>query len=339
MGLIATLLFGVLGIYSGFFYSRTPNLAFQEIANTPVFAINERVEQLEVLYRGRELASSGKTLTLLQLRAVNDGTAPILQAYYDARALPGLRVQHAEILKANVVSASNQYLRSNLSLVVGVGTVTFKPVIMEPSDYFVVKLLLLHDRDISPSLSALGKIAGIRAITYVPLEFQKAPSVLTVAFSGGPLVQILRLPAYFVGAVAGTFLAVILIFALGLAPGVISHRRATRRRRRYVAQALAGSNAIDPLFRHFLQQYERYGSSYLREVLRTLKSPAWPSRPADRGHSMEYQDFLVEQSRRPIEDLLSLDIVTLLGSKFQADKEKAAHARRVIGQVLRNAPK
>lgn len=254
-----TLLFGAIGVYSGFFYDRSPRLTFREIANTSVFDIHREVDELEIRYRGEDLASAGQALSLLQVRVVNDGAAPVLNSYYDLRSLPGLQMPDASLLKAEVVSASSAYLKSNFRVQAERSTVRFQPVILEAEDHVTLEFLLLHDESDEPAPAPVGKIAGIRRMEYVPLEFQNSPSFVERAFYGDLLVQSGRLLGY----------PVAFIFSILLIGGTIAYasdRVDNVRRRRYVEKALLAPAATQQPLGLLLERYGEHGDAYLMSI-------------------------------------------------------------------------
>jgi hypothetical protein len=332
LGFIATVLFGIVGIYSGFFYSRSPALVFQEIANTPVFALNERVEQLRIVYEGQDLASSDKALTFLQLRVVNNGSGPILQTFFDPRALPGIDTAPAHVLRAEVIGASTAYVLDNSSLDVSTNRVTFRPIILEPGDYFVVKLLLLHDRKVAPKLKTIGKVASVGTMTYLPLEFTREPSLLSQAFVGGLWVQALRLFGYVVA-------LILVIVAIAWPSTAISEARARRTRRRFVSAALSDPATSDPIHRHLLEQYQEHGPFYLHAVQNALRYPQRYPRRSAHLHTRDMGEAVIfDTSRLVTDDLAAIGVFNRQpDGTVNVDNAKAAEVRRLITQILRDA--
>jgi hypothetical protein len=82
--------------------------------------------------------------------------------------------------------------------------VTFSPVILEPNQFFVIKLLVLHRRDAVPRVIPIGKIAGSTSEPRVtePYKEGEEQSLFRSAFSGSVMVQVVRLIVYFIAATA-----------------------------------------------------------------------------------------------------------------------------------------
>jgi hypothetical protein len=169
--------------------------------------------------------------TVHQTRITNEGGDDILISHYDQQYPLGFRISGGSLLRAEILSTSNEYLRQRLRIdTTHADTALFTPVILEPNEWFTVKSLILHSEGARPTLQALGKIAGVRNIRVVDsTEVVADVGFLVTSFAGGLWVQAARLVAYFLG--------FILLLAAVIAPtAAISGFLAKRRRRKHVAQ-------------------------------------------------------------------------------------------------------
>ena len=225
LGFVLAAVFGALSLYTEFWKETAPRLELELLSNAPVLDVREKLPDLEVLYQSQDIAKSGKTLSVLLVRAVNRGSADLLSSYYDPKAPVGLDVAGGTLIRADLSDASNEYLRSTAGVVAKESSITLAPVILEREEWFVVKLLVLHDIGSQPIVTAHGKVAGQRNIPVVPpLSASEKESFWYRAFSGGAWTQLVRLPVYFIG-------AILVVLGIVIPSSSISDAISSRKRR------------------------------------------------------------------------------------------------------------
>jgi len=264
------ILFGLVGLYTGLFYQRNPELVFRETANTAVFNVNEPVETLEIRYQGADLRQAKKALTIVQFTVRNVGKEPILKPYFDEHDLPGvsvhndladipgpngkrLRLAKPEIVRAEVTGASSQYLKSNVHLTAVGSSVRFDPIILDAGKSFSVRLLLSHSIYALPVLRPVGMVAGVGAIRYDDTEVSGVNGirgVLVAVFGeGAPAVQLLRF------ALSGALVLLLnLIIETLLVKSVLRWRARRKERRKFVVLESRHPEHIDDL-RPFAEEF------------------------------------------------------------------------------------
>ena len=225
LGVILAVLFGGLTVYSEFVKDRKPELRFEVVSNTSVLDVREELGKLEIFYDGLDIKKSKQSLRVVVVRVVNPSETDILMGHYDKRVPLGFTVSNGELLRVELLEASNQYLMSNLRVsstdsLRGV----FEPVILESKEFFTFKALILHAQGTSPTLSPQGKIAGIRTINLTEQSgTESEKSYWHLVFAGGFWVQAARLISYFFG-------LILLLFAV-ISPVVFISGKLTRRKR------------------------------------------------------------------------------------------------------------
>ena len=230
LGFVLAVIFGALSLYIEFWRDVSARLEFNILSNTPVLSVQEQVPQLEVLYNGYDIAKGGQTLSVLLMRVVNSGSANLLTGDYDSKVPIGVDVSGGTLIRADVAGASNDYIEQVAGARPSQGTVTFEPVILEPGEWFLVKLLVLHDLRSQPGITARGKIAGMKGIPVTSsTATSKNANFWYRAFSGSAWTQIVRLLGYVVGFVG-------LLFLLIAPPAFIIDKVSLQRRKRLVSR-------------------------------------------------------------------------------------------------------
>lgn len=220
---------GVLGFAFGlwvYLQRTTPNLKIEVTSNANVIDVKEDVGKIEIIYEGVNLRETQQTLALVTLKISNDGAAPIRKSDYDDKAPLGIAITNGNIAKVELFGPSNAYLRGQMKATVvtnlwvifpentGVGgryatTAVIDPIILEPGDFFWMKVLILHNEKSGFDIMPVGKIAGVKAISFKPLNINETPvSSWKKALSGNIEVQAQRLIVYAFGGIVVLFVSV-----------------------------------------------------------------------------------------------------------------------------------
>lgn len=209
LGIVGSL----IGIYTGIFYERKPNVGFEVLTKTAVLDVREDVSKLEILYDGINLKNKNQALSVVALKVVNNGQSDLLHSHYDQSDPLGFILVNGVLAESpKIIDASNVYLGAHVQITVkSPQSVAFSPVIIEPKQFFIVKLLVLHERKVVPNIVTTGKIAGTVSKIEVTEPYMEAAeaSIWRVSFQGSLLVQLVRSLGYFV-----TVVAVIIVFAI-----------------------------------------------------------------------------------------------------------------------------
>ena len=225
LGVVLAIVFGGLTVYAEFIRDRRPDLKFEVVSNTSVLDVREELGKLEIFYDGLDIMKSKQSLRVVVVRVVNPGETDILMGHYDERVPLGFTVSNGELLRVELLEASNGYLMSNMRVLFTDDLQSvFAPVIIESKEFFTFKALILHSQGEPPVLSPQGKIAGIRTISLSEqISAENDQSYWHLVFSGGVLVQASRLISYFFG-------LILLLFAI-ISPIVYVSGKFTRRKR------------------------------------------------------------------------------------------------------------
>lgn len=224
-GMLLTLCtIGVSG-FLWYFPNDKPNLSTQILSRTSILDIKEDIPDFQLLYKGTDISKSTRVLSVLLLKVSNLGGKEILIASFDPKVPFSLSAEGAEIVRAEIVGGSNSYLQNNTKFFSPTkSTLVFDPFIIESEQWFLLKILLFHDREKTPRIFPQGKIAGMLDLKEATQEESKEEPIGSQVFSGGLAVQALRLLPYTIG----TFIVMVLI---GIPVGLLGSWISTRNRR------------------------------------------------------------------------------------------------------------
>ena len=231
LGFILAAIFGGITIYTEFYRDNNPEIKTEIIANASILDIKEDIPDLQVIYQEENIKKSHKNLSSLLIKISNTGRNPILSSYYDDSSPFGLQIFHCEIIKSEIVSASNEYLISKLKekeKKIIDDKFIFPKIIFEPNDYIVLKFLLMHSENQEVKAATVGKVASTKFLKVLETFQQDGKEGFwKQVFSGSILVHFSRIPVYFI-------IFIILILILFLPPVLISEFIQERNRKKTV---------------------------------------------------------------------------------------------------------
>lgn len=325
LGFLLAIIFGGISIYTGFVKETAPSLEFEILSNEPVLDVREKLPDLEVRYQSQDIASSGKTLSVLIVRVANRGSADLLSAFYDSRDPIEINIDSGTLVRAEISETSNEYLRSAAGMSRNGSSVTLSPVILERDEWFIVKMLVLHQIDQQPAVEAAGKIAGQHRIPVVSPELpDEQTGFLYRTFSGDVWTQATRLAAYFFG---GLFTVIVAGLSLTFSSEAISERRRRSLVKRFKERSKITTTEPDEFI------FQRFVSRGLGSVQRLVNAVADPDRLQRRVNTyleLGKQNDLSEEEealarRYEIVDPMFVDEVAPLSSRYSDVKAMLKH--------------
>jgi len=230
LGLLTGLIFGFLSVYTDFYRSTSPQIQFDILSNTTVVDLKENINKIDILYDSTSILSKRETLSLITLKITNNGNSNVLKNYYDNQFPLGFVVDNGIILeKPTLIQSSNDYLKESIGQVLkNENKVKFTDFIFEKDDFFVLKILVLHNMDEHPEIIPEGKIAGVSKISIVKSYLNKETRTFWQRiFEGSILIHVTRFFIY--------LLAIFLLVATIMLPfGFISDKFEKRNRKRII---------------------------------------------------------------------------------------------------------
>lgn len=199
LGFMLAAILGSVTVYLEFIKENKPNLKFIITANSSVLDIREKLGSLDVLYHGESLSNNKKDLRLITIEVINQGDTAILSNFYDTNDPVGFSVVDGNIAdEPLLIDASNSYLEKKLIIEKRTDdSVFFSNVILEPGEFFTIKILVLHEVSKDPTILSFGKIAGVNAIeVFADLKSSDKRSFVEETFGGGVYPNAVRFIAF-----------------------------------------------------------------------------------------------------------------------------------------------
>lgn len=266
LGFILAALFGGIAVYTEFIRDTSPAVSYEILSNTKILDVKEDVTGLSIIYNNEDIRKVRKTLSVLIVRVSNEGRSPILKTYYDNASPLGLSISSGEIITAEVISATTDYLRQNAGITVrDPSNVVFSQMIIEPNESFTTKLLILNPEESALTIFPKGKIAGVKKLLLVDWQSEQTKETFVMKVVSGSLwVQVVRTLTYVA--------AFILLLIVVIAPSVyISEKKDQWKRNSIVKQFKSRTDsALNDLNVELYDFYKRYGLRALKVMKKTL---------------------------------------------------------------------
>lgn len=226
-GLLTGLVFGLLSVYTDFFRSTSPQIQFDILSNTTVVDIKENIGKIDILYDSTSILSKKQTLSLITLKIANNGNSDVTKNYYDNRFPLGFKIDNGVILeKPTLIQSSNNYIKESIGLTLtskNQNIVSFTDFIFEKDDYFVLKILVLHNVNEHPEIVPKGKVAGVKKISISKSYLSKETKTFWQrVFDGSVLIHITRFFTYIFS--FGLF-AILIVLPISLIGNTISTKK------------------------------------------------------------------------------------------------------------------
>lgn len=263
VGVLLTIVFGVVGLYS-YFHERKPNIQVEVVGESNVLDLHKPLDDLTIYFNNEDIQKNNLNLRIINIQISNNGEIDILQSQFDQQMKWGIKISNGKIINdARIVSANSDYLKSALSpKVIGDDVVELEKVIFEKGKYFSIEILVLHSKDTLPEIITIGKIAGQDKIqTEKTWETKMRPSFLKTFFIGGLLVNLLRF-------ISSVVIFVILIILIGLTVDSFDERKKKikKNRREREVESLFGKDPQDEHSCYIREIYIRDGLPGLKEI-------------------------------------------------------------------------
>jgi hypothetical protein len=164
-----SLFVAIATIYVFFWPQNKSEITLKLLSQNKILEVSDAVADLRLLYKDNDLRLTKQNLMLYTVKLENTGKENILMDAYDERDMPGIRVSNGNILESPaLLETSSQYLKDRVSLIVeSENTIRLKPVILEAGEFFVFKFAVLFAERNAPSITTIGKIAGVSHIPVV----------------------------------------------------------------------------------------------------------------------------------------------------------------------------
>lgn len=263
----------VFAIYTAFFYERKPELTISVDSMSRVFDLYQPVGGLEVSYAGEDLRSSKKNLWLLTTTIKNTGNAEVRKGDYDENAPLGLNIEGAVIAEQPTLKTNTTYLEKNLKIITSDNSISFSPIILEPGDSFEITTLLLGSGSSKPSISTLGKLAGVRSIAISTPEnpTPSKPVWQQAVDASSWWVHPVRWIIYFFGPILSIGLSIAMFEAIANPLRRIKNQRLIADRQRRIRE-YRQYEELGKESRYLIDEYVAKGEAGLIPVARYLKT-------------------------------------------------------------------
>ena len=319
---------GIIGIgyavYVSHFREERPLVVFDVLSNTQVLSVKENVNKLDIVYNNKNLKERHEDLILLTVRISNEGDKDVTEHDYYSKIPFGLRIVDGKVAdKPNLIDASNQFLKENLSMNYdSLSNITINNIPIDKAQYFTIKVLIICRENTFPSIVPTGKISGISEDFVIRQSYKEGQkeelSFFRLLTYGSLGIHILRLFFYL-------FCFLVLGLLIGVPAAIISSSLDKRRKNKIINRfrqktKIELSKNIDLIF----DIYKSKGTDVIKWLNRLCSNPSRLNRElqyferrklshSDLGeHMVVHHPELPEYSRHEIMRISRNSILTKL---------------------------
>lgn len=163
--------FGIIGIIAFIFsiytylYTAKPDLNCIVLTNTSVLDVKADVNKLTVTYDSINILESNMNISIILLELKNIGNKDITINEFDQNSSFGLDIVNGKLLKKPEITISSdiKYYKDVIKSYDD-KSVNFNYKLIDSDKFFRIKLLVLHKKNVVPTVKAFGKISGMDSI-------------------------------------------------------------------------------------------------------------------------------------------------------------------------------
>ncbi|GEM_PF-1406399 len=232
-GLLTGLGFGLLSVYTDFFRNTNPQIQFDILSNTTVVDLKENIGKIDILYDSTSILSKKQTLSLVTLKIANNGNSDVLKNYYDSHFPLGFKIDKGIILeKPTLIQSSDKYIGQSIGLTyINQNEINFTDFIFEKDEFFILKILVLHNVNEEPEIIPEGKVAGVKQINVSKSYLSKESKTFWQrVFDGNLLIHVTRFFTYFFSFI---LFAVVIILPIAFVSDGITRKKRKRKLREF----------------------------------------------------------------------------------------------------------
>ncbi|SRX75643.1 hypothetical protein [Aequorivita antarctica] len=240
-----------------FFSEEKIEIKYSILAETNVLDLNADVNKLEVIYDSINLNRNNLNLKIYSIKIENIGNKSLSPNFYEVSDSIGVKLKGGKVIdQPEIVQTSSNYLDEKLKVVLNKSSeLKFSQVILDPKEFFIIKILVLHKNNAKLQVISTGKIASQKDIPVITeLDKEKNNSFIGRIFEGSILIQIIRFLIPLI-VVSGLFLFI------GLKNGAKHDKTHINWRHNNIDEFLKSEYYNDEFdYNDIFEKYRRYGT-------------------------------------------------------------------------------
>lgn len=188
----------VFGLFT-YYHVRAPKLIYEIQSKGILFQKNETLSSVQLIVDTLDVMKSNQNVSFYSFRVRNIGNQNLVTSDYDEGVF-GIVVLGGEILKdVSFSEASNEHIGRryhDISPYTSQDFIEIPRIALDKGDWYSFAVAILHDDNVAPEFSTLGKIIGQRNIEIV-LASSERKSFWHQVFEGDMIVHMSRFTIYF----------------------------------------------------------------------------------------------------------------------------------------------
>jgi len=234
-------------------------------------------------------------------------------------------VQNARIIEARLINSNSEYIKSKLNPdVIEDDKIKLNKIIFEKGKFFVLELLVIHEKVLKPDIIPFGKIAGIDRIVIVKSwEEEEKETFMARLFYGNVFIHFLRFIGYFL-------VLIVIGVTFGLSASKFSaliNKRKSELRKIEIIKAFGNASLQGKSKGKFLfEYYIKHGEENIKRLNELLKDKE--------RLILDIKKFEVDRKFIEKHGLLRPDLETVTPSSEREFIRRAYYVESPIGKLV-----
>ncbi|REE08644.1 hypothetical protein DFQ09_106111 [Winogradskyella pacifica] len=172
----------VLGLILGLFYFIFSNfinipkseLRFNVLTNTPLIEVKEDIKNLEITYDSINILDLEKNISIAVIEIINTGNTSITTNDYDLNIPFGIKLINSKLIKKpELITTSDDSYFKDIIVNSDETDIILNKKIIDPGEFFHLKIYTIHNSSDTPNFDILGKISGQKEVNINNLNISK----------------------------------------------------------------------------------------------------------------------------------------------------------------------
>lgn len=251
----------LIAIYSAFIKKDEPQLEYDILSSAKFINNNETSRNLKIFVDSLDVQENHLNITAYNIKVENKGSENIRHNDYDNDCF-GLKIQDGRLLEHPVLlEVSDEHIKTVYPINDSIKDSTFIEIprlILDSGDYFIIRVVLLHNINKESHFVPYGKIVGQKCIE-LNVPQPSTSNFWSLVVSGGFLVHIVRFVLYLIILIVVTIVAGVVIVHISEYIG--------RKKRQSQIKDLSKNNS---LVKFVCDDYIEDGNDIIYDMYRTL---------------------------------------------------------------------
>lgn len=174
LSILAILLGVFYFVFSNFINVPKSELKFNVLTNTPLIEVKENIKNLEITYDSINILDLEKNISIAVIEIINTGNISINTNDYDLNIPFGIKMTNSKLIKKpELITTSDDSYFKDIIINSDETAIFLNKKIIDPGEFFHLKIYIIHNSTDTPNFNILGKISGQKEVDINNINISK----------------------------------------------------------------------------------------------------------------------------------------------------------------------